>query len=311
VNVKHKRFKAKKAYPRLDHFLAESLTGMSRTQAAGLIKANHIKLNQQPVSKKNLEIKPGDVVDVELEEPEEIEYQPTRQLKKLYEDDYILIIDKPSGISVHPGSGEPHETILDIFRYHYPRVNDMPDQERPGIVHRLDRDTSGVLLLAKDIRSMRRLQKQFKRREIHKTYLALVSGQMRYLNGVMDAPLARCTRQRTRYRVVTDRSEAPNAREAVTDYSVVRYYPERNFTFVRLFPHTGRTHQIRVHLAHFGNPVLGDPVYGNGRGFERLALHAYGIEFQHPVTGNVIQSCSVLPGEFRRFLMPPAARGLF
>jgi 23S rRNA pseudouridine1911/1915/1917 synthase len=300
-----KRFKAQEAYSRLDQFLSESLKSISRSQVVKLIKDGHVKLNNQLISKKNLHIRVGDIVELELAEPEpkDRQYQPSIELKKLFEDDYLLIIDKPRGISVHPGSGEHGETILDIFRYYYPRVEEMRDTERPGIVHRLDKDTSGVLLLAKDLITMKRLQKQFKRREVKKTYLALVQGRVRYRNGTIDAPITRNPRHRTRFKAVRP-GEQPvdmaNVREAITEFSVIRQY--RDFAFLKVFPLTGRTHQIRVHLSFYGNPILGDPVYGKGHRFERLALHSYSLEFTHPITGNLIYSYSVFPEVFRNFL---------
>jgi 23S rRNA pseudouridine1911/1915/1917 synthase len=301
---RHKRFTAVSPYSRLDHFLNESMPEMSRSQVVKLLKAGHVKLNEKTVLKKNLEIEIGDTLEIEFEESEESELQkfrPTIQLKKLFEDENVLIIDKPTGVSVHPGSGEQTETILDVFRFYYPQINEIPDEERPGIVHRLDKDTSGVLLLAKDVITMKRLQKQFKRREVHKIYLALVTGQMRYRNGTINAPIARSTRNRTKFRVVDEAVfEETNAREAVTDYSVIGQY--NDFSYVMLQPHTGRTHQLRVHLSHSGNPILGDPLYGKPKTFKRLALHAHSIEFVHPFTHNVIRSFSPVPTEIRLYL---------
>jgi 23S rRNA pseudouridine1911/1915/1917 synthase len=298
-----KRFNADKKYSRLDHFLNESIPDISRSQIEKFIKGNRVKLNHQLVSRKNIEIAAGDIVDIELPQPEKKEYDPSIELKKLYEDQYILIINKPAGISVHKGAGEQQETLLDVFGYFYPQIKEIEGTERPGIVHRLDKDTSGILILAKDKISMNRLQKQFKRREVKKTYLALVSGRMRYRNGTIDAPIVRSPRNRTRYIVTNWEHElAKNAREAITEYSVIREY--QNFSFVRLMPRTGRTHQLRVHLSHYGNPILGDRVYGKGTRttFERLALHAYGIEFYHPITGHLIVSYSPVPFIFRNFL---------
>jgi len=285
----------------LDHFLNESLPDISRSQIEKLIKGNRVTLNHQPVTRKNSEIVVGDIVDIELPQPDKKEYTPSFELKKLFEDQYVLIINKPAGVSVHKGAGEQQETILDVFHFFYPHVKEIADTDRPGIVHRLDKETSGILILAKDLISMKRLQQQFKRREIKKTYLALVSGGMRYRSGTIDAPIVRSPRNRTRY-IVTDWDQklAENAREAITDYFVVREY--QNFSFVRLMPRTGRTHQLRVHLSHYGNPILGDRVYGKGTSFERLALHAYGIEFHHPITGHLIMSYSPLPFLFREFL---------
>jgi 23S rRNA pseudouridine1911/1915/1917 synthase len=302
VNI-HKRFIAKKKYSRLDHFLVESLPGMSRNQITKLIKENLVKLNQQTISKKSPEILVDDLVEIEIPRLEKKEYQPSFELQKLFEDQYLLIIDKPAGIPVHKGAGEEVETILDVFRYSYPQVNEITGAyaDRPGIVHRLDKDTSGILLLAKDIVTMRRLQKQFKRREIQKTYLALVSGKMRYRSGTIDAPIMRSPKNRTRFIVVDkDNKSSLNAREAVTEYFVLREF--HDFSYVRLNPHTGRTHQLRVHLSHAGNPVLGDKVYGKATSFERLALHAYSIEFTHPITGLRLIAYSPFPSIFREFL---------
>lgn len=299
----HKRFIAKKTYPRLDHFLVESLPEMSRNQIAKLIKESKVKLNNEPIKKKSPEILADDVVEIEIFQPEKKEYYPSFEFKKLYEDPYLLIIDKPAGIPVHKGAGEEVETILDVFRFHYPQVNEIVGAyaDRPGIVHRLDRDTSGILLLAKDIVTMRRLQKQFKRREVRKTYLALVSGHMRYRSGTIDALIVRSRRNRTRFIVIDkDHEDMENAREAVTDYFVIREF--RDFSYVRLSPHTGRTHQLRVHLSHAGNPILGDRVYGKASSFERLALHAYSIEFTHPITGLAMVSYSPFPPLFREYL---------
>jgi 23S rRNA pseudouridine1911/1915/1917 synthase len=297
----HKRFNAHTRYPRIDHFLKESLPDISRTQIEKYIKDNRVKLNDKAVTRKNLEIDAGDVVEIELPQPEEKVYTPSFELNKLFEDEYIMIIDKPAGVSVHVGAGEYQETILDVFAFHYPQIKEISGTDRPGIVHRLDRDTSGILILAKDIVSMRRLQKQFKRRDISKTYLALVSGRPRFRSGTVNAPIMRSPRKRTKY-IVADRDHESDkgAREAVTEYFVIREFGD--FSFMRLMPHTGRTHQLRVHMSHLGHPILGDKVYGKASSFERLALHAYSIEFTHPVTGEEIISFSPFPPVFREFL---------
>lgn len=290
----------------MDHFLKESLPDISRTQIEKYIKDNRVKLNDKPVTRKNTEIHAADVVEIEIPQPEIKEYTPSFELKKLFEDDYIVIIDKPPGVSVHVGAGEYQETILDVFGFHYPQIREIESTDRPGIVHRLDKDTSGILVLAKDTRSMVRLQKQFKRREVKKTYLALVSGGVRFRSGTIDAPIVRSPRNRTKF-IVTGREHglAESAREALTEYYVIREF--ENFSFVRLMPHTGRTHQLRVHLSHLGNPILGDRVYGKGSSFERLALHAYSIEFHHPITGHLIMSFSPFPSLFRDYLKRASA----
>jgi 23S rRNA pseudouridine1911/1915/1917 synthase len=303
-------FEVKEYWERIDHYLTSVLPALSRNRIEKLIKNGQVALNGAPLTKKSQEIIPGDRVVVAIEGADETVYLPTRHLAKLFEDEWLLVIDKPSGLSVHPGAGARQETVLDIFRYLYPQIDEMADAERPGIVHRLDKDTSGVLILAKTEEALEKMQALFQEREMQKTYLALVSGHVRFRNGTIDLPLARSLKNRARFEVVgEDREER---REAVTDFSVIREFEK--FTYVRLMPKTGRTHQLRVHLAHFGNPVLGDFLYGKTRGkdFPRLALHAYSIEFVHPFTGNGMKVTSPLPADLRQYMVenfyPAASR---
>lgn len=307
-NIRHKRFKVTETLPRVDVFLHQCLPEMSRTSIAKLIKDNQVKLNDKPLLKKNMDLVAGDVLEVAIPEEEDnaASYTPSFHIKdiKLYEDDYLIIVNKPYDIAIHSGAGAHTETLLDIFKYDYPEINqiqtDDPDQ-RPGIVHRLDRETSGLLILAKDLITMKRMQKRFKRREVHKTYLALVSGQVRFKNGTIDAPITRSPKNRTRFCVADlDRNNTSAVRESVTRYT--RLYQFENFALVKAYPITGRTHQIRVHFAHLGNPVLGDVLYGKGKNFPRLALHSHCIQFYHPITEQLITSYSPFPQIFRDFL---------
>jgi 23S rRNA pseudouridine1911/1915/1917 synthase len=298
MNTK-KLFKAAKHYPRIDLFLTEFLPALSRSKIAKLIKESQVKLNDIIITRKNKEVSPNDRIEVEFIEPEVKVYQPSTGLKKLFEDEYLLIIDKPSGITVHPGAGEKYETILDILTYYYPQVKEIEDTDRPGIVHRLDKDTSGVLILTKDGKTMEKMQRLFKKREVKKTYLALVSGTMRHRHGTIAEPIMRSRRKRKKF-IVAKGEDIETAREAVTDFSVVWQFP--HFALVKLFPHTGRTHQLRVHLTHYGCPILGDKIYGKKETFERMSLHAYSIEFLHPITGHLITSFSPLPRIFRDFI---------
>lgn len=293
-------FKVRDHCARIDHFLTAVLDTMSRSQIEKLIKNQKVRLNGTILLRKNREVFPDDRVTVEIETPEQAAYLPSRSLAKLFEDEWLLVIDKPAGLVVHPGAGEKQETVLDIFRYNYPQINAMSDQERPGIVHRLDKDTSGILILAKTEEAQQKMQELFQEREMQKTYLALVKGQMRFRNGTIDLPIARSLKNRARFEV--PKEDRHDQREAITNFSVIRAFAK--FTYVRLMPHTGRTHQLRVHLAHFGNPVLGDPLYGSRTqpGFPRLALHAYQIEFIHPFTMNHITICCPLPVDLRRFI---------
>ncbi|MCX6557097.1 MAG: RluA family pseudouridine synthase [Candidatus Aminicenantes bacterium] len=294
-------FKVRERCPRIDLFLAAVMDSISRNQIEKLIRNGQVSLNGVVSLRKNRGVCPDDRVTVVIETPEEKEYVPSQQLVKLFEDEWLLVIDKPAGLVVHPGAGEKQETVLDLFRFYYPQINEMADQERPGIVHRLDKDTSGILILAKTEQAQQKMQELFQEREMQKTYLALVAGAMRFRNGTIDLPLARSLKNRARFEV--PREERDDQREAITDFSVIRAFA--TFTFVRLMPHTGRTHQLRVHLAHFGNPVLGDSLYGNRKdqGFQRLALHAFRIDFRHPFSGYPLSVTSPLPDVLRRFMI--------
>jgi 23S rRNA pseudouridine1911/1915/1917 synthase len=300
VKKKH-TFRVKENWERIDHYLTDVLQSMSRSRIEKLIRNGQVTLNGAVLLRKNREISPGDRIVVEIADEEETVFVPSRPLQKLFEDEWLLVIDKPTGLAVHPGAGEKQETVLDNFRFHYPQINEMADQERPGIVHRLDKDTSGVLILAKSEEALEKMQGLFQEREMQKTYLALVKGRMRFRNGTIDLPLGRSMKHRARFEVVGE--DRADRREAVTDFSVIRAFEK--FSYVRLMPHTGRTHQLRVHLAHFGNPVLGDILYGNRKQLElpRLGLHAYQIEFIHPFTGNGVRVTSPLPADLRRFIM--------
>ncbi len=287
--------RASEYWERLDHFLAAALDDLSRTRIEKLIRAGRVTVNGGTETRKSREIRAGDRVAVERESEETPAYVPSQSLRKLYEDEWLLVIDKPPGLAVHPGAGEKRETILDIFRHEYPRIGAMADLERPGIVHRLDKDTSGVLILAKSEEAVSAMQALFQERAMAKTYLALVAGAMRFRNGTIDRPLARSLRNRARFEVAGEDRE--DRREAITEFA--------RFTFVKLMPHTGRTHQLRVHLAHFGNPVLGDVLYNKSRGkdFPRLALHAFRIAFDHPFSGERVEVTSPLPRDLRQYMI--------
>jgi len=293
-------FRVKEYWERIDHYLTAVLQSLSRSRIEKLIKNRQVTLNGAVLLRKSQEIFPGDRIVVEIVSAEDSVYSPSRPLQKLFEDEWLLVIDKPTGLTVHPGAGEKQETVLDIFRFHYPQITTMADQERPGIVHRLDKDTSGVLILAKNEETLERMQELFQEREMQKTYLALVKGRLRFLNGTIDLPLGRSLKHRARFEVVGE--DRADRRDAVTDFSVIRAFEK--FSYVRLMPHTGRTHQLRVHLAHFGNPILGDILYGNRKQLDlpRLALHAYSIEFTHPFTHNVLRVTSPLPADLRGYL---------
>ena len=297
--------------PRIDRFLAQSLPGVSRSRIEGWIAQGRVRLNGTPVHRKNTSLQPGDRIELELPvptapAPPETAADREKEPPRLFEDETLLVIDKPAGMLVHPGAGSNEETVLHWFRRRYPQAEAMAEDDRPGIVHRLDRDTSGVLILAKNPIARKRLQKQFKRREVRKTYLALVEGRMRFLSGTVDAPLRRHRDLRTR-RSVARNPDDPEARAAVTEYRVLLQFP--HFSLLRLFPHTGRTHQIRVHLRHLGNPILGDSLYGRRDSFPRLALHAHAIRLRHPVSGCLLTVRSPLPPILRNHVVAALRSG--
>ena len=255
-------------------------------------------LNRRRSASKNQELVPGDRIEVEWESRKPP--SPRMALQPVFEDEWLLVIDKPSGLAVHPGAGSEGETVLDIFRHDYPQIDKMAEKERPGIVHRLDKDTSGVLILAKSEEAMLKMQELFQEREMQKTYLALVKGRMRFRNGTIDLPLARSSR-------TAPDSKSPGTTRAGSGEAGHRFFGHpriRRIHLVRLMPHTGRTHQLRVHLAYFGNPVLGDRLYGkeSGKKFFRLALHACSLSFAHPGSGNWTRVRSPLPEPLRRFM---------
>ena len=298
--------KAKKKYSRIDHFLKESFPHLSRSKIKKLIEENRVLINTKTARKKHIVVSANDVVEIEYPNTDssdsigEKEINQTEiHLKKLFEDEHLLIIDKPAGISVHPGAGRPQKTILDIFKARYPQIEKIKNTDRPGIVHRLDKDTSGILILAKDQSTMKQMQKRFKKREIKKEYLALISGKMRYKNGTIDSPIVRHRKDRKKFTVPYQENNE-KSRKAVTEYSVLLEF--NDFSYIRLTPLTGRTHQLRVHLSHYGNPILGDPIYGKLHSFERLALHATRVEFHHPVTRNLITVNSILPLLFSKYM---------
>lgn len=292
-------FSAEKYYHRLDHFLMDQdIPGdMSRSKMEKFIKGGDVTVNGEVVKKKNSEIKEGDTIALVLpdeEEPEE--YTPSMELEKLYEDEWYLIINKPIGISVHPGAGKREETILDIFKYYYPEVEKFEDKERPGIVHRLDKDTSGILILAKTPKAQRKMQQLFKRRIVYKYYYALVEGHVKIPVGVIDEPIVRNPNNRRKFKVETNPfAEELDLKDAITEYSCMGKVDNASLMLIRI--HTGRTHQIRVHFSHIGHPVLGDSLYGKAETFPRMALHATCLAFEHPYTGNLMAIRSYLPRE--------------
>ena len=283
---------------RLDVFLASRVAGLTRSQAGKAADEGRVLVNDVP-KKPAAILRPGDrVVLVRPEaQPAGLEAQDI-PLQILYRDEDLIVVDKPFGLVVHPGAGVRSGTLANALLHAFPEVLWVGEGDRPGIVHRLDMETSGVMVVARSPRAYESLKEQFKDRRVKKVYRALVWGRMRRLEGLIDAPIGRHPRHGQRMSVKTRRPRA-----AETRYTVLEEFPRTTLLEVR--PLTGRTHQIRVHLAAAGHPLVGDTRYGRkkgGRRYPRLFLHACRLAFAHPATGQPVEFSSPLPPELEAVL---------
>ena len=283
---------------RLDAFLASSLDGLTRSQATRLIESGEVAVNGRAVSK-SYKLAGGEDIAVTLPEPEPVEAVPQDiPLDVVYEDADVIVVNKPSGMVVHPAPGHPDGTLVNALLYHCAgTLSGIGGALRPGIVHRIDRDTSGLIIAAKNDAAHQYLSAQLADHTLARTYECIVVGSLREDRGTVDAPIARHPSDRKRMAVVA------GGREAVTHWEVIARYP--GYTHVRCRLETGRTHQIRVHMAYIGHPILGDTVYGAKKEVPSLTgqcLHAVGLRFLHPRTHEVVELSCPLPDEFTRML---------
>lgn len=283
---------------RLDAFLASSLDGLTRSQATRLIESGEIAVNGRAVSK-SYKLAGGEDIAVTLPEPEPVEAVPQDiPLDVVYEDADVIVVNKPSGMVVHPAPGHPDGTLVNALLYHCAgTLSGIGGALRPGIVHRIDRDTSGLIIAAKNDAAHQYLSAQLADHTLARTYECIVVGALREDRGTVNAPIARHPTDRKRMAVVA------GGREAVTHWEVIARYP--GYTHVRCRLETGRTHQIRVHMAYIGHPILGDTVYGAKKevpGLTGQCLHAVGLRFLHPRTHEVVELSCPLPDEFTRML---------
>ena len=283
---------------RLDAFLASSLDGLTRSQATRLIESGEVAVNGRAVSK-SYKLAGGEDIAVTLPEPEPVEAVPQDiPLDVVYEDADVIVVNKPSGMVVHPAPGHPDGTLVNALLYHCAgTLSGIGGALRPGIVHRIDRDTSGLIIAAKNDAAHQYLSAQLADHTLARTYECIVVGSLREDRGTVDAPIARHPADRKRMAVVA------GGREAVTHWEVIARYP--GYTHVRCRLETGRTHQIRVHMAYIGHPILGDTVYGAKKevpGLTGQCLHAVGLRFLHPRTHEVVELSCPLPEEFTRML---------
>lgn len=280
---------------RLDKYVEESCPELSRTHAQKLIADGFVTVNGCIV-KASTRLNPGDKVAVRIPPPEPSELTPESiPLDIIYEDADVLVIDKPAGLTVHPAPGHASHTLVNAILYHLPELSATGDAQRPGIVHRLDKDTSGVMLVAKNSKTHTDLMEQFRSRQVSKTYLVLVQGHLKPETGVIEAPIGRDRGNRKRMAVVA------KGRNARTEYHVMKY--AGNYTLLEVKPETGRTHQIRVHFSAIGYPVVGDSLYGmKSPHMPRQFIHAHRIGFRLPSTGGYVEFTSPLPPDLAEAL---------
>ena len=291
---------------RLDQTLAELFPEYSRSRLKTWIEADLVKLNDRITNIPREKVLGGEKIEITVEVEDETRFEPENiPLNIVYEDDDIIVINKPKDLVVHPGAGNPNGTVLNALLYHYPPIAEVP---RAGIVHRLDKDTTGLMVVAKTIPAQTKLVRDLQKRKITREYEAIASGIMTK-GGTVDQPMARHATKRTLMAV------HPMGKPAVTHYRIMENY--RNYTRLRLRLETGRTHQIRVHMAHIAHPLLGDQTYGGRprppknasedflevlRNFKRQALHAVMLRLAHPITGEMMEWYAPLPDDFVELL---------
>ncbi len=308
------QFKVDAAWPRLDHFLAARLAGLSRTRIQVLIKTGQVRVDGTRVVKAREPLSGGERIQVDLPADQEPAHPEPEEvaLNILHEDDQLVVLSKPAGMVTHPGHGIRSGTLVNALVGRFDQLSGCNGAERPGIVHRLDKATSGVMVVAKTDGAHLALADQFERRAVHKTYLALVWGTPAE-TGEIETYLTRDPHNRLAFKTCET-----GGREAATAYKVLEYFD--GFTLLEVHPRTGRTHQIRVHLAHLGCPVFGDDLYGGvkplaniaprlhgiagqlRRALPRQALHAFRLEFTHPTREQLLSFEAPLPNDFKEAL---------
>ncbi len=283
---------------RIDAWLAETIEDMTRSAAQRLIEEGRVTCGGKALAK-NYKLSGGETVEGALPEPEAVDLIPQDiPLDVVYEDGDVIVVNKPKGLVVHPAPGHPDGTLVNALMFHCgDSLSGIGGERRPGIVHRIDRGTSGLIIAAKNDMAHQKLAAQLQDHTLARVYECIVIGNLREDTGTVDAPIGRHRTDRKKMAVAAD------GRHAVTHWEVIARYP--GFTHVRCRLETGRTHQIRVHMAHIGHPILGDTVYGNKKpvaGLQGQCLHAVGLRFLHPRTGESVELHCGLTEEFRKQL---------
>jgi 23S rRNA pseudouridine1911/1915/1917 synthase len=288
---------------RLDRYLAAALPEFSRSRLQALIRAGDVLLEGKIVRARET-VRRGDVVRLKIPPPQEIETKAEQiPLEILFEDDELIVINKPAGLVVHPGAGNQEHTLVNALLYHCSNLSGIGGKQRPGIVHRLDKETSGCLVVAKNDASHHELARQFAAREVTKIYLALVSGTPKRRQGIIEAGIGRHPVQRKKMHVDPRRGRA-----AITEYRVLKSLG--GISLLECVLHSGRTHQIRVHLHHLSHPVVGDALYGKKGNAPRQMLHAWKLGFSHPRTGKPMEFEAPIPEDFQAMMASPEQRGV-
>ena len=283
---------------RVDAWLAARVEGLTRSAAARLLEEGRVACGGKTLAK-NYRLTGAETIQVSLPEPEPVDVRPQDiPLDVVYEDGDVIVVNKPKGLVVHPAPGHPDGTLVNALLHHCgDSLSGIGGELRPGIVHRIDRDTSGLIIAAKNDFAHQKLAAQLQDHTLARVYECIVVGNLRQDAGTVDAPIGRHPTDRKKMAVVS------NGRPAVTHWTVLARYP--GFTYVQCRLETGRTHQIRVHMAHIGHPILGDTVYGNRKpvpGLQGQCLHAVGLRFLHPRTGEAVELRCGLPLEFQEQL---------
>ena len=293
---------------RLDSFLASQDNMPSRSACAKLIESGAVTINSTHADSKSEKVCLGDRIQAEVEEPEEVggplAPNPYIPLDIRFEDEYLIVLSKQAGLVCHPAPGHVDDTLANALVAHcgYGHLGMLQGEERPGIVHRLDRDTSGLMVAAKDDRTQKALQDLIRLRVLDRRYVVLVHGYVAPDDGTIVTGIARSTKDRLRMAV----SDDPGAREAITTFKTLERFEagrrDEGYSLLECHLYTGRTHQIRVHMRHIGHPVVGDPLYGKGsllqnKGLTRQVLHSWHIRFDHPCTGETIELADRLPDD--------------
>ena len=283
---------------RLDRYVSQELPELSRSRIQQLIVEGNVKLNHQVCTTKKIAVKLGDRISIKIPEVTPLELQAQDiPLDILYEDDQLLILNKPAGLVVHPAPGHPDGTLVNALLAHCPHLPGIGGVQRPGIVHRLDKDTTGAIAIAKTDIAYHSLQAQLQAKTARRSYLGVVYGAPKTADGMIDLPIGRHPQDRKKMAVVPIEK---GGRSAITHWQVAERLG--NYTLIHFQLETGRTHQIRVHSAQIGHPIVGDPVYGSGRSLgvnlPGQALHAWRLQLQHPVSHEWISVTATPPATF-------------